>query len=149
MVPHLTSHSDSCDVGGDPEHRKTVRMLSQHHLSPSFLPSSEHLFHSGICQVSMTNAYLVSRVSSPSRYQLSCSRKGSGLNQKEVDMKKSKGKIHGRQEDLADTQRGQRRTGGLLEKYKGKHLLVRGFHGQPGGELMPIIALLLWSVPPT
>lgn len=49
MVPHLTSHSDSRAVGGDPEHGKAVRMLSQAHLSPSFLPSSEHLFHSGIC----------------------------------------------------------------------------------------------------
>lgn len=64
-------------------------------------------------------------------------------------MKKSKGKIHGRQEDLADTQRGPRRIAGLLGKYKGKHLLVHGFHRQPGGELMPIIALLLWPVPPT
>ncbi|KAK7805745.1 hypothetical protein U0070_007705, partial [Myodes glareolus] len=90
--------------------------------SKNFRCISDRKLDSTGCVVSMTNAYLVSRVSSPSRYQLSCSRKGSGLYQKEVDMKKSKGKILGRQEDLADTQRGQRRTGGLLEKYKGKHL---------------------------
>lgn len=41
---------------------EAVRIQSQHHLSPSFLLNSEHLFHSGSSLVSMMNVYLVSRV---------------------------------------------------------------------------------------
>lgn len=142
MVPHLTSHSDSCDVGGDPEHGKTVRMLSQHYLSPSFLPSSEHLFHSGICQVSMMNAYLVSRVQSPNWYQLSCRRQGSGLYQKEVDMKKKQRKDTWQTGGSGRYPKRTKNRGTLGEIQR--KALVSSWLPQA---MMPIIALLLWPVP--